>query len=552
MITSLVIQNYALIDNLNIDINGGLSIITGETGAGKSIILGAMSLIQGQRADTNIIGDVSKKCLVEAIFDISDYNLQDIFKQNDIEYFEKTIIRREISPEGRSRAFVNDTPVNLSTLKEITEKLIDIHSQHDNLDLNSTVFQTEALDSFAKNKEIIINYQITFNKFKSLKTELNELIQKSEKEKKDFDYFQFQFDQIEKAELKEGEEEELEKEQKQLSHIEEIKKNLSKINYLLNNDENSALDLLKEAVKSAENIFDYLPKANEIHSRISTALIDLQDLTNETEIINNDLELEPDRLEFINSRLETIFNLKRKFNVSDIQELFKLKEDFAQKLEQISSYDLQIENKKTEIENCRKQLSEFSAQLNKNRLNSKKTFEEKIIYILENLGMPNIKFVVQIQNTEDFTIYGTDHISFLFSANKNSEAQPITKIASGGELSRLMLAIKYVISKSKTLPTIIFDEIDTGISGEIAAKMGALLNKMSENIQIINITHLPQIAANGKNHYMVYKKEETDKTSTHIKKLTNEERITEIAKMLSGTNISESAIMNAKELLKIL
>ncbi|MBN2890340.1 MAG: DNA repair protein RecN [Bacteroidales bacterium] len=549
MISSLVIKNYALIDNLSIELDKGLSIITGETGAGKSIILGAMSLILGNRADTSVINNSEQKCVVEAIFDITGYKLQKIFKANEIEYFEKAIVRREISPEGRSRAFVNDTPVNLSTLKEITEKLIDIHSQHDTLELNSAVFQTEVIDLIAKNTNILTDYQTTFKAFKRTTNELIDLQELAQKEKADFDYYQYQYEQLENADLKPSEEEELELEQKQLTHTEEIKTNLSKINFLLNNEENSVLDMLKEALKASENITDFLPQAKDIFSRLESASIDLQDLANEADVLDNDLELDPERLEFINNRLDTIYNLQHKFSVPSINDLLKLQNDFAEKLEQISSFDEQIEQKKAEIEQIRKKLTDLADILNKNRNSAKKTFEEKITYIVENLGMPNTKFDVQIQKTEEFTTTGTDKITFLFSANKSSEPQPITKIASGGELSRLMLAIKYLISKSKTLPTIIFDEIDTGISGEIAAKMGALLQKMSDNLQIINITHLPQIAAKAHHHFFVYKEETAEKTISHIRKLSDNERITEIAKMLSGTNITESAVQNAKELL---
>ncbi len=549
MITSLVIKNYALIDNLNIDLEKGFSIITGETGAGKSIILGAMSLILGQRADTSVINDNSQKCIVEAIFDVKNYNIKKFFNDNEIDYFKKTIIRREISPEGRSRAFINDTPVNLSALKKITENLIDIHSQHDSLELNKSSFQTEAIDLFSNNSQTLKKYQQNFNKFKKLNTELSDLQEKANKQKADSDYYQFQFDQINKANLNENEQEELEKEQKKLSHTEEIKSNLSKINFLLENDEHSTIGMLKDAAKSAENILNYLPKAQEISDRLESALIDLQDLANESEVINNDLELDPERLEFINSRLDTIYNLQHKFNVSSVKELLKIKNDFSDKIDQISSFDEKIVQKKIEIKNIKQKLVKLANQLHKKRTENKKPFENKIVSLLENLGIPNAKFTVEINKIDNFTSLGTDAVLFLFSANKNSQQQPVNKIASGGELSRLMLSIKYIISKSKTLPTIIFDEIDTGVSGEIAAKMGILLKKMSENLQIINITHLPQIAAKGNNHFLVYKKEKSDKTNTQIYKLNYKQRINEIAKMLSGTNITKSAIENAKELL---
>lgn len=550
MITSLQIQNYALIDKLNIDLDKGLSIITGETGAGKSIILGAMSLIMGNRADTTVINDTTKKCVVEAVFNIEDYKIQKIFEQNEIDYFNTAIIRREISPEGRSRAFINDTPVNLSILKTISEKLIDIHSQHDTLNLNDANFQIEVIDLVARNSTVLNNYKSIFSKYKKAQKALDSLIETDKLSAQNFDYISFQFKTIDDAKLIEEEQAELETEQKQLSNIEEIKQNLSKINFLLNNEENSALEMLKEAAKSAENIIDFLPKAKELHYRLDSAFIDLQDLSAETEILENDIDFDPNRLELVNNRLDTIYSLQQKFNVDSIKKLIELKNEFEKQLLKISSYSEEIENKKAEIKQLEQKLTELAKKLNENRTNAKKIFSEKISYIVENLGMPNTSFFVKIEKTENFTITGTDKISFLFSANKSSEPQPLTKIASGGELSRLMLAIKYLISSSKKLPTIIFDEIDTGISGEIAAKMGALLQKMSNNLQIINITHLPQIAAKGHHHFFVYKNDTEEKTISHIRKLSENERITEIAKMLSGTNISESAIQNAKELLE--
>jgi len=505
MILTLIIKNYALIDSLNIDLDKGLSIITGETGAGKSIILGAMSLLLGQRADATVIQDKNQKCVVEAVFEVKNYNLKSLFEQNEIEYFENSIIRREIAPEGRSRAFVNDTPVNLSTLKEITEKLIDIHSQHDNLELNSTEFQIDTIDLFFFFFTLVNEYKSNFRDYKKLLQELSDLTEKANKEKQDFDYFQFQFDQIDNAKLNSDEQEELENEQKQLSHMEDIKNNLTKIYNFLNSEENAALYLLKEAANATKNMFGLLTKSQEFYDRIDSAIIDLQDLANETDIINNKLEIDPDRLNFVNSRLDTIYTLQHKFNVPTINDLLELKNQFAEKLQIIDSFDEKISKIKSQIEAKTLLLNDLAEKLHKKRTEEKQLFEKEIITLVQNLGMPNTQFIVKIEQTKEFNNYGKNNITFLFSANKNSDAQPITKVASGGELSRLMLAIKYIISKSKTLPTIIFDEIDTGVSGDIAAKMGNILQEMSKNIQIINITHLPQIAAKGHNHFLVYK-----------------------------------------------
>ncbi len=550
MIKSLYIKNYALIDKLQIDLSSGFSIITGETGAGKSIILGAMSLILGNRADSSVINNKAEKCVVEVVFDISGYNLNNIFKNNEIDYFDKTIIRREISPEGRSRAFVNDTPVNLSVLKSISRKIIDIHSQHDTQMLNETAFQTETLDAFAKNLTLIEKYQKEFKKLKKYQKELDDLENIAQKEKTDFDYYQFQYEQIENANLQIDEDKQLEIEQKQLENTEQIKLNLSKVNFLLDNDDNSVLSMLKEAQKSAENILDFIPQATDLQQRLESVIIDLQDMANEADVLDNDLEINPERLSFVNERLDAIYNLQHKFDVDKIEDLLKLKDEFAEKLENISSFEEQINRKKNEIAEHENTLNLLAEKLHSNRVERKERLEKKIVYILENLGIPYPKFIIDIQKTDNFTNTGTDSIKFLFSANKSSEPQQITKIASGGELSRLMLAIKYILSQSKKLPTIIFDEIDTGISGEIAAKMGALLRKMSDNLQIINITHLPQIAAKGHHHFFVYKDDSTEKTISHLKKLTAQERVTEIAKMLSGANLSETAILNARELLE--
>lgn len=549
MIKSLVIQNYALIENLNINLEKGFTIITGETGAGKSIILGAMSLIMGQRADVSVIQNPEKKCIVEAFFDITKYNLKDYFSEFEIDYFDNTIIRREISPEGRSRAFVNDIPVNLNTLKAVVSKLIDIHSQHDTLELNSAAFQIEAIDLYANNKNLLLEYSEVYKLFRKENKELSELKELAKKDKADFDYIQFQFDQLSNANLVEGEQDELEEEQKKLSHTEEIKQSISRLNFLLKNDETSIISMLKDARKSTLEIVGFLSKASEISDRVESALIDLQDLSFDTEVIENDLEIDPERLDFINERLDIIYNLEHKFNVSSISDLLLLKEDFDQKLLQINSFDERISKKEKLISELVQNLNKKSSELHKRRIESKNGFEKNIIEIVNNLGMPNAKFIVTVESDEDFKSNGKDSVNFLFTANKNTTEQAITKIASGGELSRLMLAIKYIVSKSKTLPTIIFDEIDTGISGEIADKMGKLLKKMAENMQIINITHLPQIAAQGQIHFKVFKDDKAERTISKIVQLTDNDRIMEIAQMLSGENITESAIQNAKDLL---
>lgn len=549
MIKSLQISNYALIDKLEIAFDNGLTIITGETGAGKSIILGALSLLMGQRADITAIRNKEKKCTIEGIFDISNYHLQNFFNEHDLDYFDQTILRREISAEGRSRAFINDIPTNLNTLKQLSDFLIDIHSQHDTLLLNRPNYQIDALDFFSKNDTLLHDYKENYKQYKKHQSTLAQLLKKAEKEKQDFDYFQFQFNQLEETKLVDGEEEELEEEQRQLSHIEEIKQNLSKLNFLLDNEENAVLSMLKESANIMQNISQFFPKASEFYQRIENAMFDLQDIANESQILENNLEFEPDRLNFVNNRLNTIYELERKFKLSSIKELIKLKDDFKSKIQEIKSFDQHISQQKQIIEKLRQKLNKLSSDIHKKRTEIKPVFEQKIIDIVKELGIQNAIFIVEISDTEDFMSNGKDKVNFLFSANKNSEANLISKIASGGELSRLMLALKYVISQSKTLPTIIFDEIDTGISGEIADKMGNMLRRMAKNIQLINITHLPQVAAKANHHYFVYKQDTEFETITSIKKLNKTERIQEIAKMLSGANISESSIQTAKELL---
>lgn len=550
MIKSLEIRNYALIDILSIQFDKGFTIITGETGAGKSIILGALSLLMGQRADTSVIRDNTQKCLVEAIFEISNYNIKQIFEINNIDYFDQTIIRREILPDGRSRAFINDIPVNLSTLKEISEFLIDIHSQHETLKLNTQQFQIQTIDIFAKNIQSLEKYQTLLKQYKNSELELNEFIQKAKKDKEDNDYFQYQYEQINNAKLELEEQAQLEAEQNQLLHTEEIKINLQKIYQALDNENLSALGLLKEATKSAHTIAQFFQQAQDFEQRIENAIIDLRDIAYDAQKIDETIVLDPQRLDYINERLDLIYSLQKKFNVATIKELLEIKEQLQEKLLKINSYDEKIKQMQIQIEQQRIELEEIASILHKNRTNVKNEFEQQVIQTTANLGMPDIQFNVEISQVEGFNIYGKDKIDFLFSANKSQTLQPISKTASGGELSRLMLAIKYIVSQSKELPTIIFDEIDTGISGEIASKMGSLLQKMSTQMQIINITHLPQIAAKGNSHLFVYKKNENNQTTTNIKQLTDIERVTEIAKMLSGEKITETSIENAKILMK--
>ncbi len=548
MLKTLRIQNYALIDQVSVDFNPGLTIITGETGAGKSILIGAIGLLTGARADTSILKDKEQKCIVEGIFDISKYGLKEFFEQNDLDYEDVTIIRREITPQGRSRAFINDTPVNLKTVKDLSAYLIDIHSQHDTLLLNNPNYQLDVIDAYAGNSVFLENYSKEFKKYKQLKNELDQLKQQIAKEKADLDYYQFQFDQLENAKLQEGEQKELEEEQQQLSHIEEIKNALGQILFILSDEETGVNDKVRIAQRTAEEIQDYLPAAKDFAQRLESVYIELQDLASEVEVNFNDIDYNPERLEQVNERLDLIYELEHKFNVDSVEELLKIKDELEQKLLNINNYDEYLAKLEKELNQQLEKVQKLANELTQRRIGSITVFEKEIMQLLHNLGMPNAVFQAKIEKTE-LTATGHDKITFYFSANKKVDMQPISKVASGGELSRLMLAIKYIVSQSKTLPTIIFDEIDTGISGEIADKVGQLIKKLSKNIQVIDITHLPQIAAKADTHLLVYKHDTEKGTITNIRVLTEDERVREIAKMLSGEHITQAAIEHAKSLI---
>ncbi|NPA68460.1 MAG: DNA repair protein RecN [Chlorobi bacterium] len=550
MLKNLRIQNYALIENLDIDFNQGYSVITGETGAGKSVMIGALSLILGSRADTSVLKNKDKKCVAEAEFDIQRYSLKVFFDKNDIDYDEITIIRREIMPGGRSRAFVNDTPVNLNTLKEIGKYLTDIHSQHQNLSLNDNEFQLKVLDAFAGLENILDKYRIKYFDFVKLKKEYRELTEKAKKEKSDLEFLQFQFDELDAAKLKTGEQEETEAELKQLNHSEEIIENLTYSYSLISDEENGITENIRNSLAALKQIQGFFSKINPFIERLESVKIELADISSELESLVEDVEYNPERAEYLKERLDTFYALQTKHKVNSVEELMEIKEKLQTKLNEITSYDSQIAEKKKQLEKTEQELSETANILSQKRQEASAVSAKEITEILQRLGMPNVKFEIKRQDTGEYTKNGKDKISFLFSANKHSEPKEISETASGGEISRLMLAIKSVISENTALPAIIFDEIDTGVSGEIAEKIGMIMKKMSENMQVISITHLPQVAAKADTHYKVYKIEDEFDTRTNIKKLDEEERIKEIASMLSGENLTEAAIKNAKELLK--
>jgi DNA repair protein RecN (Recombination protein N) len=550
MIKHLSIQNYALIDKLDVDFSDGLTIITGETGAGKSILLGALGLIAGNRADTQSLQDKTKKCIVEASFNIKEYVLKDFFWANELDYETITNIRREITPEGKSRAFINDTPVTLTQLKGLAERLVDIHSQHQTLTINGSEFQLSVVDAYAKHADTLTEYGTHYKQFKTLEKALNELIAKETQAKKDLDYFQFQFNELDEANLKAGEQLELEQELETLNNAEDIKLNLSKAAVGLNGGEQNLLSSLNEIKAILASIAKFKPEINELSTRITSSYIELKDISNELESIEQDIVYDPKRIEVLTAQLDSIYRLQQKHQVKTIEELIAIKDELSNKLLEFSSLESEIEKTKKELDTIQKQLLTLSKKIAANRKKEIPKIEKEIASLLASLSMPNAQLKVEHIDTEVLGQNGTDKVNFLFSANKGSDFKDLNKVASGGELSRLMLSIKSLIAQLTALPTIIFDEIDTGVSGDVADKVGSIMNTMAKAMQVITITHLPQIASKGQSHLFVYKEDKNDKTYSNIKKLTNEERVQEIAKMLSTGTPTAAAISNAKELLK--
>ena len=552
MLKSLHIINYALISELDINFDSGFTVITGETGAGKSIILGALSLILGQRAETKAIKTDAEKCIIEALFDISLYNgINNFFDENELDFNSKScLIRREITNSGKSRAFINDTPVSLNVLRELTTRLIDIHSQHENLLLTNESFQLDIVDTIAKNTNELDIYKQSFILWNKLQHDLKILKQKAANQTAEQDYLQFQYELLIHAKLIENEQTELENESQLLSHTEEIKSTLQK-SVTLFDDEGMSLPLLKEIHSSILNIKKYVPIAESWCDRLQTAYIDLKDLCTDINAYNEKTEFNPGRLEWINERLSEIYTLQRKFKTETVEGLIEFREELGRKLQDIESFADQIKELEKDIKDIYNNLKIEAKNLTETRKKACKPIESHLIEQMKVLGMPNINFVVNINKKEDFTENGIDEVQFLFSANKNREMQAVQYIASGGEISRMMLSIKSLVANKSNLPTIIFDEIDSGVSGETAHRMGDIMRDMSKEMQVITITHLPQIAGKGRQHFKVYKDETGTKAVTILKQLDTDERITELAQMLSGINISDAAIKNARELLGV-
>ena len=534
MLRSLYIQNYALIEKLDISFETGFSVITGETGAGKSIILGAIGLLLGQRADMKAIRRGASKCVIEARFDISAYGMRPFFEENELEYDEECILRREVQASGKSRAFINDTPASLVQVKELGEQLIDVHSQHQNLLLNKEGFQLNVLDILAHNDAALEKYHSRYAGWKQTERELSELMELAEKSRADEDYIRFQLEQLEEAHLAEGEQEELEQEAEMLSHAEEIKAGLYRVEQSFASDEGGLLSYLKDSLNTLNNLQRVYQPAKELDERMESESI----------------EFNPTRLDEVNDRLNMIYSLQQKHRVQTLEELIALTEEYRGKLSAITSYDERIAELTERKEEQYKQVKQQAEVLTKARAAAAREVEKQLAARLVPLGMPNVRFQVEMGLKKEPGLQGEDTVSFLFSANKNGVLQNISSVASGGEIARVMLSIKAMIAGAVKLPTIVFDEIDTGVSGEIADRMADMMQEMGEqNRQVISITHLPQIAARGGAHYKVYKKDSDTETNSHIRRLTDEERVEEIAHMLSGATLTEAALSNAKALL---
>ncbi|MCD8414880.1 DNA repair protein RecN [Tenacibaculum dicentrarchi] len=549
MLRHLSIHNYALINQLSIDFTKGLSIITGETGAGKSILLGALGLVMGNRADLSSLKNTDKKCIIEAKFAVEGYSLQHLFDEFDLDYEPETIIRREILPSGKSRAFVNDTPVNLSILTALKIKLLDIHSQHQTAELSDTSFQFSIIDALAKNKTKVTSYKTGMKKYTSLVKELKILKEETLKSKEQYAYNSHLFNEFEQAELVIGEQEILEEKLHTLNNVEEIKLHLSEALAVSSNEEIGVQNLLYSLENSLQKISEYAKNYQEITNRVTSLKLEFDDVVAELENANEEVAFNPNEVEELNDRLQLIYNLQKKHSVNSIAELLVIFESLSEKVAQVDDADELIAAKNLEITAVTNKLDEFAVLITASRNKTIPKLQKELEYLLTELGMPNARFSMELIPSDSYFYNGKDVLSFLFSANKGGNFGELKKVASGGELSRIMLSVKKILSENIQLPTIIFDEIDTGVSGEVSNKIAKIMQDMGTGMQVITITHLPQIAAKGVQHYKVYKGEENGVTTSNLKLLSEQERIIEIAEMLSGKEVSESALIHAKELL---
>ncbi len=551
MLNHLYIQNFILIDELSIDFHSGFSVVTGETGAGKSIFLGALSLLLGNRASGKTSKDDTRKTIIEASFGISGFNLKLLFEKNNLDYSDDTIIRREILPTGKTRAFINDTPVNVSLLKTIGEHLLDIHSQHDNLWLNNTDFQLSILDSMADTKALISSYQNILGQYTQAKQQLTTLEKNAVAWQQEKDYLQFQFDQLKKANLQSNEQEEIEKELELLNHFEEINLLLNQIKSEFYESDENILSKIERTKNDLAKVSDFYGNAVEWHSRMDSISIELNDLIREITSASADMSFDPERQNYLKERMNLIYSLQQKHRVSTIEGLLTIQQTLEQQLQKIENSDEEIYKLKKTIEKHQTELKKQAKVLSEKRKTAIPVIEKKIVRLIKELGIINGQFKIDLLfSNEEFGTKGSDQIQFLFNANKEGQLEPVQQVASGGELSRLMLAVKSLLVEKRNLPTIIFDEIDTGVSGAIASAMGKIMKKISNNLQLITITHLPQIAALGNHHYRVEKTETNTHTFISVAYLQEKERIIEIAKMLSAGTITDFSLKNAEELLK--
>jgi DNA repair protein RecN (Recombination protein N) len=549
MLTALSINNYALIEELNVKFDKDFSIITGETGAGKSILLGALGLVLGKRADVTFLKNKEQKCIIEVEFNIEGYQLNSFFTNEDLDYEKLTIIRREILPNGKSRAFINDTPTALSVLNLLGEKLVDIHSQHQTLELANKKFQFKIIDALASNEKLLVSYKEEHSIFTTLQQELSELIDSQQESKEQYDYNLHLFNELESADFKEGEKETIEQELDKLNNVEEIKLNLNESIQIFDNEEVGLDSLLKLYKSKLSKIATFSPLYNELESRIGSIEIELKDISDEITRANETVSFDPVELEKLNDRLQLIYDVLKKHSVASISELLNIQESLSDKVYAVENASVAVSEKRSQIEKAVITLNTTAKKIHVNRKSVIPTFIEKLERLLKGLGMENTRFQINLTPSESFLNNGKDDLELLFSANKGTSFGELKKIASGGELSRIMLSVKFILSKYINLPTIIFDEIDTGVSGEISNKMGEIMQLMSTQMQVISITHLPQIAAKGNHHYKVYKEEMNGVIETQLRLLSQEERITELAEMLGGKKLSDSAIAHARELL---
>lgn len=551
MLTHLSIQNFALIEQSDVHFDKGLTVITGETGAGKSILLGALELALGGRADVSSLQDKTKKCVIEAHFDIKANGLKRFFEENELDYEEISILRREVTPEGKSRAFVNDTPVTAGLLKTLGDFLIDIHSQHQTLLLKETGFQFELVDAFAGTLDLFNEYRQQYQKLIKTKKELDLFIQQEQQARKDLDYFQFQFSELEEANIIPGELKKLEEESETLENAEFIKSQLAKSSAAIHGGEENILSALSLIKQQLQSISKFSKTFHDLYERINSNYIELKELGNDIENADEEVIYDPVRIEIVNTQLDKLNRLLKKHQVNSEEDLLKIKDDIEEKLTQFSSLEKDIEKLQKNISSIEKQCRSLASELSIKRQKSTSNIENNIKTMLQSLSMPNAEFKIDLKQLDTLSVNGFDQVRFLFTANKGGDFKELHKVASGGELSRLMLCLKAQLAKLTALPTIIFDEIDTGISGDVADKIGTILNSMGQSMQVISITHLPQIASKGHQHLFVYKADTKDKTISNIKTLNKQERIEEIAKMLSTGKPTASAIKNAEELLNL-